>query len=154
MRRNDIHSSLVWLLVGMGFIWGGLKMGIGPLDSPGPGFFPTMIGGVFSLLSLALFITASWSENQLPIKVSFWKEEKSWIKVFLSLFSLVFYLIALNYLGYILTTFLFILYLLKIVGKRGWGGSLLIAFIVSLGSFAVFKTALGVLLPRGLINLG
>jgi hypothetical protein len=129
-------------------------MGVGPLDSPGPGFFPTMIGGVFSLLSLALFITASWSENPPPIKVSFWKEEKSWIKVSLSLFSLVFYLIALNYLGYILTTFLFILYLLRIVGKRGWGDSLLIAFIVSLGSFAVFRTALGVLLPRGLINLG
>jgi hypothetical protein len=138
----------------VGFVWGGLKMGIGPLDAPGPGFFPAMIGGVFSLLSLALFITTSLSENQLPEKVSFWKEERSWIKVFLSLFSLIFYLIALNYLGYILTTFLFLLYLLRLVGKRGWGVSLLIAVLVSLGSFAVFKTALGVLLPRGLINLG
>jgi putative tricarboxylic transport membrane protein len=141
-------------LVGVGFIWGGLKMEIAPLDAPGPGFFPTMIGGVFSLLSLALFINTSLSENQLQEKGRFWKEEKSWVKVFLSLFSLVFYLIALNYLGYILTTFLFVLYLLRFVGKRGWGRSLLIAIIVSLGSFAVFKTALGVLLPRGLINIG
>jgi putative tricarboxylic transport membrane protein len=154
MRRNDIYSSLVWLLVGVGFIWGGLKMEIGPLDGPGPGFFPTIIGGVLSLLSLALFLTTSWGENQLSVKGSFWKEQRSWVKVSLSLFSLVFYLIALNYLGYILTTFLFILYLLKFVGKRGWGGSLLIAIIASLGSFAVFKTALGVLLPRGLINIG
>lgn len=129
-------------------------MGIGPLDAPGPGFFPTMIGGVFSLLSLALFITTSLSKNQLAEKGSFWKEQKSWVKVILSLFSLVSYLIALNYLGYILTTFLFILYLLKFVGKKGWGVSLLIAIIVSLGSFAVFKTALRVLLPQGVINIG
>ena len=153
MRNNDTISSLVWLLVGVGFIWGGLKMGIGPLNAPDPGFFPTVIGGILSLLSLALLITSSLRRNRLGEGASFWKEKKSWVKVFRSFFSLGVFLVALNYLGYIITTFLFILFLLKFVGKRGWGISLIIAFLVSFVSYVVFKMGLGVLLPRGFINI-
>jgi putative tricarboxylic transport membrane protein len=152
VRNDDSLSSVVWLLVGLGFIAGGVKMGIGPLNAPGPGFFPTVIGGIFSLLSLALFITASSKKNPIPEQGSFWKEKKSWKKVSLALVSLVFYLIFLNYLGYILTTFLFLLSLLKFVGKRGWVSSILTAIVVSLGSYAIFKIGLGVSLPKGLVK--
>jgi putative tricarboxylic transport membrane protein len=152
LRNDDSLSSLVWVLVGLGFIAGGVKMGIGPLNAPGPGFFPTVIGGIFSLLSLALFITASSKKNPIPGQGSFWKEKKSWRKVSLAFFSLVFYLIFLNYLGYILTTFLFLLSLLKFVGKRGWVSSILTAIVVSFGSYAIFKIGLGVSLPKGLVK--
>lgn len=153
MRNSDSWSSLVWLLVGLGFIAGGLRMGIGPLNAPGPGFFPALIGGVFSLLSMALFITTFLAKGQPSEERSFWKEKKSWRKVLLSLLSLVFYLISLDYLGYRITTFLFILFLLKFVGKRRWGSSILIALLVSWASYAVFKTGLGVSLPKGLIKI-
>ena len=154
MRDKEKLSSIVWMLVGLGFIWGGLKLGIGPLNAPGPGFFPTLIGGIFSLLSATLLITASLRKNQPQEKSSFWKKEKSWKKVLLSLLSLVFYLISLNFLGYIITTFLFILYLLKFVGKGGWRFSILTAILVSFISYAIFKIGLGVLLPKGLIRIG
>ncbi len=129
-------------------------MGIGPMNAPAPGFFPTIIGGVFALLSVTLFITASLRKNELRGRSSFWKKENSWKKVLLSLLSLVFYLISLNFLGYILTTFIFIFYLLKFVGKGGWGFSILTAVLVSLTSYAIFKMGLGVLLPKGLIRIG
>jgi putative tricarboxylic transport membrane protein len=152
VRNNDSWSSLVWLFAGLGFIAGGLRMGIGPLNAPGPGFFPTLIGGIFSLLSLALFIGSFSKKSQVREKIHFWREEKSWRKVVLSLGSLVFYLIFLNYLGYIITTFLFIFFLLKFVGKRGWVSSILTAVLVSLGTYAVFKMGLRVSLPKGLIT--
>jgi putative tricarboxylic transport membrane protein len=153
VHNSDSKSSLVWLLVGLGFIAGGLKMGMGPLNAPGPGFFPALIGGVFSLLSIALFISAFLTQDQPSERKAFWKEKKSWKKVSLSLLSLVFYLVSLNYLGYLITTFLFILFLLKFVGQRKWGPSILIAILVSWGSYAVFKTGLGVALPKGLIQI-
>jgi putative tricarboxylic transport membrane protein len=128
-------------------------MGIGPLTAPGPGFFPTLIGGLFSILSIALFIITFPTKDRLPEKRGFWKEKGSWKKVFLSLLSLVFYLISLDYLGYRITTFLFILFLLKFVGQRRWGSSILTAILVSLGSYAIFKTGLGVSLPKGLIKI-
>lgn len=128
-------------------------MGIGPLNAPGPGFFPVLIGGVFSLLSMALFMSTFLVKDQPSEVRSFWKEKKSWRKVSISLLSLVFYLISLNYLGYLITTFLFILFLLKFVGQRKWGPSILIAILVSWGSYAIFKTGLGVALPKGLIQI-
>jgi len=123
------------------------------LNAPGPGFFPTLIGGIFSLLSLALFVTTLPTKDRLREGGGFWREKGSWRKVLPSLLSLVFYLISLDYLGYRITTFLFILFLLKFVGQRKWGSSILIAILVSGGSYAIFKTGLGVSLPKGLINI-
>jgi hypothetical protein len=128
-------------------------MGIGPLNAPGPGFFPTLIGGAFSLLSVALFVTTLPTKDRLREGGGFWKEKGSWRKVLASLLSLVFFLISLDYLGYRITTFLFILFLLKFVGQRKWGSSILIAILVSWGSYAIFKTGLGVSLPKGWINI-
>jgi putative tricarboxylic transport membrane protein len=152
MRNNDRVTSIVCFFIGLGFIVGGLEMGLGPLNTPGAGFFPAVIGGIFSILSLALLITASLGKNDREEKVRFWKGEKSWVKVSLALLALVFYLIFLDYLGYILTTVLFLFLLLKFVGKKGWAVSLCTAVLLSLGSYALFRTVLGVPLPRGLIT--
>jgi putative tricarboxylic transport membrane protein len=130
---------------------GGVKMGLGPLNAPGPGFFPAAIGGVLSSLSAALLVTAARRQGPSE-KKSIWKHEGSWAKILPSLLSLVFYLTFLDILGYLLTTSLFILFLLKFVGRKGWGVSILMALIVSASSYALFRMGLGVLLPRGFIS--
>ena len=154
MGNNDTVSSVVCLLIGLGFVAGGLAMGLGPLNAPGAGFFPAVIGGLFSLLSAAL-LAKNLLREEGPIreKTSFWREEKSWVRVSLSLCALLFYLFFLNYLGYILTTTLFILFLLKFVGKKGWKISIFMAVVVSLGSYALFRMGLGVLLPKGWMKM-
>ena len=151
VRSNDSVSGLFCFCLGLVFMGGGVKMGLGPLNAPGPGFFPAVIGAVLSSLSAALLVTAA--RRQRPSeKKSFWKQEGSWMKIFPSLLSLVFYLAFLDYLGYLLTTSLFIFFLLKFVGKKGWGASILMALIVSASSYALFRMGLGVLLPRGFIS--
>ncbi len=151
MKSNDTVSSLFCLGLGLLFLGGGLRMGIGPLNAPGPGFFPVVIGGVLSSLSAALLATAARRQGPSE-KKRFWKQEGSWAKILPSLLSLVFYLAFLDFLGYLLTTSLFILFLLKFVGKKGWGASILMALIVSVSSYALFRMGLGVLLPRGFIS--
>jgi len=151
VKSTDSVSSLFCLGLGLVFIGGGLKMGLGPLNAPGPGFFPAVIGGVLSSLSAALFVAASRKKNPSE-KGRFWKQEGSWAKILPSLLSLVFYLAFLDILGYLLTTSLFILFLLKFVGRKGWGASILMALIVSASSYALFRMGLGVLLPRGFLS--
>jgi putative tricarboxylic transport membrane protein len=141
-------------LIGLGFSWGGVKLGIGPVNNPGPGFFPLVIGGVLSLLSITLFIRTLWADIGRESKITFWKEKRSWEKVLFSLLALIFYLIFLNYLGYLLTTFLFIIYLLKFIGKKGWLTSVLMAILIAASSYALFQMGLGVSLPKGLIKIG
>ena len=153
MKSSDAGSSLVCMAVGLGFVAGGLRMGLGPLNAPGAGFFPVVIGGLFSLLSGALFVKTYLEKGGPREKTSFWKEEKSWVRVSYSLLALVFYLSALNYLGYILTTTLFLLFLLKVVGKKGWKVSIFLAVVLALGSYALFRMGLRVSLPQGWIKM-
>ena len=151
MRNNDSGSSLFCLCLALVFVGGGLKMGLGPLNAPGPGFFPAVIGGILSSLSAVLLVTSSRTQGT-PARGSFWKQERGWMKILPSLLSLIFYLAFLDFLGYLLTTSLFIFFLLKFVGKKGWGTSILMALIVSASSYALFRMALGVLLPRGFLS--
>ena len=151
MKVYDWVSGLLCLVIGLAFVVGGVRMGLGPLDAPGAGFFPTMIGGILSALSLVLLAATALGKMRAMETQPFWKESNSWVKVSLVVSSLIFYMAFLEYLGYIATTIVFILFLLKLVGKKNWWISLTMALLVSLGSYALFKMALGVYLPRGLM---
>jgi putative tricarboxylic transport membrane protein len=150
VRNNDFESSLFCLILGLVFITGGLRMGLGPLNAPGPGFFPAVIGGILSSLSAVLFVTASRRKG--PSEKTRVFKKGSWGKILPCLLSLIFYLAFLDYLGYILTTTLFIFFLLKVVGRKRWGPSILMAVVVSVSSYALFRMGLGVLLPKGFIH--
>ncbi|HSR11325.1 MAG TPA: tripartite tricarboxylate transporter TctB family protein [Thermodesulfobacteriota bacterium] len=151
MKNRDLVSSLFCLILGLVFVGGGLKMGIGPMNGPGPGFFPAAIGGVLSSLSAVLFVISA-RKRKASASERFWKAEKSWVKIFICLVSLVFYLAFLDYLGYIVTTTLFIFSLLRFVGKKGWVPSIVMAVVVSFSTYAIFRMGLGVLLPKGVFR--
>ena len=151
MKIYDLLSSLVWLVIGLAFLAGGVHMGLGPLHSPGAGFFPGAIGAILSLLSLGLLISTLLKAGPLAERHAFWKEKDSWKKVSLVVGSLIFYMALLEVLGYIATTLVFIFFSLKVVGRKSWMVSIAMAVLVALGSYALFKMALGVYLPKGMI---
>ena len=151
MKIYDLLSSLLCLVIGLAFVAGGIHMGLGPIHAPGAGFFPAFVGGILSLLSLGLLLKTALEKGSLSARQPFWKEKDSWVKVSLVVGSLIFYMAFLEFLGYIATTILFILFLLKLVGKKSWLVSVVMAVLVSMGSYALFKMALGVYLPKGLI---
>ncbi|MCE5282247.1 MAG: tripartite tricarboxylate transporter TctB family protein [Deltaproteobacteria bacterium] len=152
MKNSDSISSVALFALGLGFVGGGLKSGIGQLNTPGAGFFPMVMGVVMSVMSAALFVQSRLRRAQDRPEVSLWLKPGSWRKIAMSLVSLVFTMAALDSLGYIATTFLFILSLFKWVSAKRWPISLLMAFLLSAGSYLLFKTGLGVSLPMGLIK--
>lgn len=153
MRSYDLLSSMVWFLIGLGFTLGGIGYGLGRLMAPGPGFLPFVAGVVLSLLSIGLFMMTLRTKNGRQEKVSFWKEKKSWKNILYSLLSLIFFLVLLNHLGYIVTTFVFFIYLMKFVGKKRLGFCILIAILGSCISYFIFGLWLEVPLPQGIIKI-
>lgn len=154
LRNTDLSSSVFLIAVGLAFLLGGVQLGIGHLHEPGPGFFPLLIGGVVFFLSLLQFIGSYADRAGFSKQGGFWKEKESWKRVSSSLFSLVFYLLFLDYLGYIATTFPFLLYLIKFTGKKGWPSSILIAALASLISYLLFRVGMEVPLPKGIFKIG
>lgn len=149
MKIYDLLSSLFCLVIGLAFFAGGIHMGLGPIQGPGAGYFPALIGGILSLLSLALFVKSVLEKGPISDRKPFWKEKNGWVNVSIVVGSLIFYMAFLEFLGYVATTILFIFVLLKAVGKKSWLLSIAIALLVSLGSYALFKVGLGVYLPKG-----
>lgn len=133
---------------------GGLKYGFGELNAPGPGFLPALFGGVLSLLSVVSFFMALITNTGSSNELNFWREKQSWRKLLYSLFSLIGYLVFLDYLGYIVTTLVFCFCLFRFVGKRGWRISAATATIASLLSYLAFAVAMDVSLPKGVVITG
>lgn len=153
VRSYDLLSSMVWFLIGLGFSLGGTRYGLGPLTAPGPGFLPFVVGVVLSLLSIGLFVMTLRTKNGQQGKVNFWKEKKSWKNILYSLLSLIFFLVLLDHLGYIVTTFVFFVYLIKFVGKKRWGPCILIAILGTFISYLIFGLWLEIPLPQGIIKI-
>ena len=58
MKREDIGSSLFWLLLGAGVTYAGWDLGLGKLRDPGPGFMLFWVGLIMVGLSLAILLAA------------------------------------------------------------------------------------------------
>lgn len=154
LRNMDLSSSIFLMAVGLAFLLGGAQLGVGHLHEPGPGFFPFLMGGVVVVLSLLQGLGSYSGQGGSSPSGGFWKEKNSWKRVYSSLFSLVFYVFVLESLGYISATFLFLLYLIKFTGKKGWPSSILIAALASLISYLLFKVGMEVPLPKGIFKIG
>lgn len=151
MKKLDMTSGLFWLLVGAGFASGGFYYGFGTWKHPGPGMLPAVFGIILGVLSISLFA--------MSLKVSSAGADLTQIagkkgvqrRIILTLLALVGFLLSLNQAGFLLTTFVFVLFLLKFVGRKRWITSILSAFLFSFICYALFSLLLGTPLPPGQI---
>ncbi|MCU0595671.1 MAG: tripartite tricarboxylate transporter TctB family protein [Desulfobacterota bacterium] len=147
-KRRDQISSLFWLFVGLGFASGGMHYGFGSWREPGAGFLPLLFGVLLAFMSLLLFIAKLKSTSETGAN-PFWLQGGSWATILLTFLSLVAYMALLKPAGFIVTTFLFILFLMKGISSKSWRASLIMAFSFSLLGYGLFSLLLGVLLPTG-----
>lgn len=150
MKSYDLISSLFWFLVGLVFVGGGFRYGFGSWKDPGPGLLPIIFGVILLLLSITLLIKTFNAKGE-PSRRRFWREKGSWKPVSLALLSLIGYMLLLKQAGFLLTTFLFIFFLVKVVGGKKWMLSILMALLFSVVCYGVFFTLLKTPLPTGVI---
>ncbi len=151
-RDRDVTSSLFWILVGILFCIGGLSYGIRRSGIPGPGFLPFVTGLILVALSVTLLVarllkrrgSAGSIGEPMPGGLAL-------SRILKVLGALCLYVLILEPLGFILTTFLFMVLLLRLE-PRSW---LLIvpgAIGATLFFFVLFKVLLRVPLPSGLLG--
>jgi putative tricarboxylic transport membrane protein len=148
MKIYQIIGGLFWLIVGFFFCVGGIRLGFGAWHAPGAGFFPMVVSIILIILS---FLTFSNSLSLQFEAYSFWKHSGSWKTVGFVVACLLFYICALEFLGYLLTTFIFLSVLLRFVGKRGMLKTLIISGTACAASYYGFKVLLMVPLPTGIL---
>lgn len=152
MRQRDIISSLFWAVLGLAISWGGYKLEIGTLHEPGSGFVFFWLGLIMVGLSLGILIPALGRPGTAgELKEAFWTEIRIG-KVIAVLLALIVYASVFTFLGFILSTFLLLVFLFKAVEPQSWGKALAGAAITTLSAYVLFHVWLGSQLPKGLLG--
>ena len=149
MQRLDKIGSIVCLVIAGIALWQSFRVPMGNIRQPGPGFLPFWVGVILALLSAVLWFEASFRKPTAE-SVRFLSGEGKWPYVIAAGIALLIYTFLLEPLGFIISTFLLLIFLFRVIGKQKWWvgvtGSILVTFFTHL----IFKVALKVQLPRGL----
>ena len=146
MLKSDRWTGIFFLLLSAYVCTESLRLGLGDMHSPGPGFISFWSGLILGLMALGLIIGAFLKEGGSGERFQNWE---SVILVILSLFG---FLLILDTLGFILSTFLFVSFLLKLVERRKWFFSLGVAGLTAGISYGIFEILLKAQLPQGIFN--
>jgi putative tricarboxylic transport membrane protein len=155
MKNRDVFSSLFWMGFGAVFLIGALNQGLIRKGIPGPGFVPFIVAIILISLSLMVFIPAlgrKRGESETTGKPGFFPEKDSLKKILLALVALFAYGAVLEYGGFILTTFVFMLFMSRLIERIKWIKVLAIAFLTAVLSYLLFY-ALEVQLPQGILGI-
>jgi putative tricarboxylic transport membrane protein len=154
MKSRDAISSLICIITGILFCIGAVRYGFGSPRSIGPGFLPFIAGMGLIVMSSILLISANKNGSYLKNQVEKFIPEKSIVKkMLISIFALFAYGIVLESLGFIVTSVLFIILILKIVESQRLGMVFLATFLTTLLSYVIFVVLLQSQLPKGVLGL-
>jgi putative tricarboxylic transport membrane protein len=131
-----------------------VRLGIGRLQSPGPGFMPSLASAVLFFLSLFVLIsqTRRSAKDEGEGHLVHWRNLTKPIGLVAVLIG---YAFVLDVMGYLITAFLLMFMLFLMAEPRRWPKDVVVAALVAALSYVVFNQWLGVRLPAGVFpNFG
>jgi len=139
--------SLGILIFAMVYMAGAIALKVGTLAQPGAGQFPAAIA--FSLLAVSAF--HAWRTFQRTAEND---EGNSWTQLAPAgiAAALVFYPILLKTLSFLLSTFIVLFVLLRLLRYKTTLTSFLTALVTTILSFVIFAGLLGVVVPSGVME--
>ena len=149
MKKSATITSILFLGLALGAFFESTKLPFGSVSSPAAGFFPALLAALLAIISLIVFVDALRSGVADGVQA----ERLTWKKIVLSVGALLVFAFVFERVGYLLATFLFILFLLRAVERRNWGLAVAVAFSASFFSYIVFGLLLGTPLPAGFLRV-
>jgi putative tricarboxylic transport membrane protein len=152
-RQLNAGIGVAVILAGVGFAVLSWRLPAGPDPSaPGPGAAPGILGVLLALCGLWVMATALMSSRQTAASASAGaSDDGSARKVQAAIVLLFAGALLLEPLGFMLSTFLFLVFGFRILGGATWQASIPTAAAVSGGFWLFFTKLLGVGLPFGRI---
>ena len=152
MKTGELLSSLLLILFGALFCRSSLHIGIGSISAPGPGLIPFGTGGLLILFSMGTIVEVLVTKQPEKGDRAPLFSGRRWGVILAVLASLFAYALVLNFLGFLLATFLVLALLFKIPEQQSWKGALGIAALTTVCTYALFGYALKCSLPSGILE--
>jgi putative tricarboxylic transport membrane protein len=152
MDGNGI-SALFCLLVALYVMWKGVELGFGGFHEPGAGFFPIFGGLILLVTSTALMIQSFLSKLRTGERETHKGNEVNIALVAYTCVCLIVYSLIFEWLGFIISTFLLGMFLLRVMEHKKWWVHLLTSATVSLATYVIFNSFLKSELPKGILEI-
>lgn len=146
-------GAFIWLAIGLGAVAGSVKLGLGTGREPGSGFLPFLASTFVSLMALIILLGTFRRREEKPRKISALWQGVQWKRSLAFFLVTGGYLLAFDGLGFALSTFLFLVVLLKGIEKMAWWKVLLISAISTGFAYFLLSVSLESTLPRGILGI-
>ena len=147
MTRYEKLSALVFSIISLFVLYYGIAvLKVGTIEEPGQGFFPALCSAGILGLCLLWFMTAPKAKNHVP----FWNEGE-WLVPLLAVVCITAYTALMEVIGYVSSTFLFLVAWQIFIVREKWVKTGIIAVTGSVVMYVLFGSLLGVPLPDGLL---
>jgi putative tricarboxylic transport membrane protein len=155
MPRKNVYSSILFLLFSVYISIESYRLGLGKLSMPGPGTFPFIASAALGIISASLLIRTLLKEplKKTVAEPSEASEPINWQNIFLTLAAMLVYVVIFGWLGFVLSTFVVMIFLVWAVGRAPWHVSLITALSITIASYLLFEVALDAQLPKGILDL-
>jgi hypothetical protein len=154
VKERDLVMGIFWILLGLIISIWSATFPFGGLKDPGPAFLPLACGLILISLGLILLLDARVgkidssgepAEQLLP-------QGAAGMRVKLTLGGMLLSAILLEPLGFFLTVFFLILFLMRAIQPQKWSAAVFYSFVYAGGALVVFKVLLKTQLPGGFLG--
>ena len=149
MRKAYIIANFVWLALSAAVCAESLRLSVGTFHAPGPAFLPFFAAALLGILSL-ISLTQTWREKEEG-ETNIWAGTP-FVKLVLLLAVLFLYTALLRVLGFVLGTFLLLLFLFRVVEPLGWKTVFIVTVLTMGGTYLLFGVLIESTLPRGFLG--
>jgi putative tricarboxylic transport membrane protein len=149
--RSDIAVAAILLALAGYIFLAASALPFGTARVPQTAFFPKTLAVLLAILSLVVLAQA------LAGKRATFDADKigsaGWFRIGASLATLIGFALVLQPLGFLLSTFLLMVCLLRAIDAQSWGKVIAVALATSLLTYGLFAWLLGVPLPAGVLGI-
>jgi len=150
MKRIPISCNLFWFFFSLSICVEALRLKLGAINHPGPGFFPFSAGLVMLILSLAALFQSTQKRNKEEIPPR--QEPLRWWNIIIILAAIAAFALSLEKTGLLINTFLFVCLLLKVVEPQSWKTAILGGLMTAVAANIVFNVIFRAQIPSGILG--
>ncbi|MDR0378934.1 MAG: tripartite tricarboxylate transporter TctB family protein [Candidatus Accumulibacter sp.] len=150
MKRADIIGGLVGMAIGLLALWQGSTMPTDVVMKIGPSFFPGLLAGGLILFSVTLLINALLGRSKGTVE-ALRLADPGTRRGLVTLGAAMVFCIIIEPLGFILSSILFLVFMIRMLGKRTPASLLAAPLLITIGVWVVFEKILHLTLPAGIL---
>jgi hypothetical protein len=154
MKNRDTIMAIFWTVLGVTIAVWSSTFPFGNLEDPGPAYFPVGLGLIIAVIGIVLLIRARKVEEgkgSRPVEPPV-SRRGAIQRVIFYIAGMTLSAVLFEFLGFALTMFLMILFMMRTIAPQKWNTALFYSLISALGSLFVFKMLLKTQLPSGFLG--